>query len=69
MESRRRFLTTTLGACLALAARGTQQTAAQPARRSIVDSQVHLWKANTPDRPWVLGAQPQTGSLNLAESS
>jgi predicted TIM-barrel fold metal-dependent hydrolase len=24
-----------------------------------VDSQIHLWKANTPDRPWVPGAQPQ----------
>jgi predicted TIM-barrel fold metal-dependent hydrolase len=24
-----------------------------------VDSQIHLWKANTPDRPWVAGATPQ----------
>jgi L-fuconolactonase len=32
----------------------------QPARkRMIVDGQVHLWKASTPDRPWVPGAKPQ----------
>jgi len=65
LSSRRGFLNTTLGAGLALAAQGAQQAAAQapapqPARRRlIVDSQIHLWKANTPDRPWVPGAQPQ----------
>jgi predicted TIM-barrel fold metal-dependent hydrolase len=34
---------------------------AQPAKpkRLIVDAQVHIWKANTPDRPWVQGAQAQ----------
>src|SRR5688500_1418490 len=25
----------------------------------IVDSQIHLWKASTPERPWVAGAVPQ----------
>ena len=25
----------------------------------IVDSQVHLWKANSPDRPWTPGLEPQ----------
>jgi len=25
----------------------------------IVDSQIHVWPANTPERPWVSGAQPQ----------
>ena len=25
----------------------------------IVDSQVHLWQAETPDRPWVPGRVPQ----------
>jgi predicted TIM-barrel fold metal-dependent hydrolase len=25
----------------------------------IVDSQVHIWKAETPDRPWVKGLEPQ----------
>ena len=34
--------------------------AQQPARkRVIVDAQVHIWKANTPDRPWVQGTQAQ----------
>jgi predicted TIM-barrel fold metal-dependent hydrolase len=65
LSSRRGFLNTTLGAGLALAAQSVQQAAGQaPApqsarRRPIVDSQIHLWKANTPDRPWVPGAQPQ----------
>jgi predicted TIM-barrel fold metal-dependent hydrolase len=27
--------------------------------RLIVDSQVHIWKAETPDRPWVPGRPPQ----------
>jgi predicted TIM-barrel fold metal-dependent hydrolase len=28
-------------------------------RRTIVDAQVHLWKAETPDLPWVPGIKPQ----------
>jgi predicted TIM-barrel fold metal-dependent hydrolase len=28
-------------------------------RRLIVDAQVHLWKADTPERPWPPGANPQ----------
>jgi len=28
-------------------------------RRVIVDSQIHMWPANTPERPWVAGAKPQ----------
>ena len=65
LSSRRGFLNTTLGAGLALVTQGAQPIAAQgpaaqPAQpRLIVDSQIHLWKANTPDRPWVPGAQPQ----------
>jgi len=27
--------------------------------RTIVDAQIHLWKASTPERPWVPGAAPQ----------
>jgi predicted TIM-barrel fold metal-dependent hydrolase len=58
MMSRRRFLSGTLGGGLALA--GVQGAAAQPARRRlIVDSQIHMWPANTPERPWVPGARPQ----------
>ena len=28
-------------------------------KRTIVDAQVHLWKANSPDWPWKPGARPQ----------
>jgi len=60
MLSRRSFLNSTIGAGagLALASAGAQPSgaqapAAQPARRRmIVDSQVHLWLAQAPDRPW-----------------
>ncbi|MGB7948274.1 MAG: amidohydrolase family protein [Candidatus Binatia bacterium] len=31
----------------------------QPQRRLIVDSHVHMWKAATPERPWVPGTRPQ----------
>ena len=63
MLSRRSFLNRTLGAGLALA--GSQQApaqtpAAQPERRRmIVDAQVHVWKPQAPDRPWVPGRVAQ----------
>jgi predicted TIM-barrel fold metal-dependent hydrolase len=41
---------------------GSQSVATQapaPARRLIVDAQIHLWKASTPERPWVSGRSPQ----------
>src|SRR5262245_25749747 len=63
MLSRRSFLNSTLSASLALTT--AQQAAAQtpavePARkRLIVDAQVHLWKAESPDWPWVPGMKPQ----------
>jgi len=58
MLTRRRFgMTLVAGAALATRA---QQARPQPAsRRTIVDAQVHLWKANTPDWPWEAGARPQ----------
>ena len=61
MLTRRKFLNGTLAAGLALTTRGAQPAAAQPAqpRRTIVDSQIHMWKASTPDRPWVPGFRPQ----------
>jgi predicted TIM-barrel fold metal-dependent hydrolase len=62
MLTRRNFLNSTLGAGLALATQRGQPAAAQgaqPQRRIIVDSQIHMWKANTPDRPWVPGTRPQ----------
>jgi hypothetical protein len=62
MSSRRSFLNSALGGCaaLALAAQGMWpataqqgQAGAQPARRRIiVDSQVHMWLPQAPDRPW-----------------
>jgi predicted TIM-barrel fold metal-dependent hydrolase len=60
MLSRRSFLTSSLGAGLALATQGCQPMVAQPARkRIIVDAQAHLWKAESPDWKWVPGLKPQ----------
>lgn len=60
MLSRRDFLRSTLGAGAALAAPGCQPLVGPAAgKRTIVDAQVHLWKASTPDRPWVPGSRPQ----------
>jgi predicted TIM-barrel fold metal-dependent hydrolase len=61
MLSRRGFLNGTLGAGASLTL--TQPSAAQApqpgARRIIVDSQVHQWKAQAPERPWPPGRVPQ----------
>jgi predicted TIM-barrel fold metal-dependent hydrolase len=57
MLTRRSFVTKTIGAVLA--APGAHQAAAQVDRRMIVDAQVHLWKAETPDWKWVPGLKPQ----------
>jgi predicted TIM-barrel fold metal-dependent hydrolase len=65
MLSRRSFLNGTVGAGLTLAAQGAQPGSAQaPAaqgakKRMIVDAQVHLWTAETPDWRWVPGRVPQ----------
>src|SRR5436853_7383023 len=56
MLSRRRFIAGTV-ATGALSVHPTT-TFAQP-KRIIVDSQVHLWPASTPERPWLPGAKPQ----------
>jgi predicted TIM-barrel fold metal-dependent hydrolase len=37
----------------------SQQATPRQARRLIVDSQVHLWKAESPDWPWLPGFPPQ----------
>jgi predicted TIM-barrel fold metal-dependent hydrolase len=69
MLPRRNFLKSTLGAGVgvALGAQGAFATAAQMVaqapstspqpsrRRMIVDAQVHLWLAETPERPWPAG--------------
>jgi len=49
MLSRRRFLNSALGAGAALAASRASQAVAQGGGRMIVDAQVHLWKAESPD--------------------
>ena len=65
MFSRRSFLRGTIGAGVALTTQRAQwalaQTPAAPARgsRLIIDSQIHMWKANTPDWPWVPGTRAQ----------
>jgi predicted TIM-barrel fold metal-dependent hydrolase len=61
MLSRRSFLNSTVAASagLILPAQGMRPAMAQPARRMIVDAQVHLWKAETPDWKWVPGLKPQ----------
>src|SRR5712672_2508199 len=59
MPTRRSFVTSTLGAGAVMATQGPHKAAAQADRRMIVDAQVHLWKAETPDWKWVPGLQPQ----------
>ena len=60
MLSRRSFLKSTLGAGVVLAGARLASAADQPGRqRTIVDSQIHLWKAESADWPWVPGAVPQ----------
>ena len=61
MLTRRGFLNTSLGASagLMLSTQEAPRAAAQPARRMIVDAQVHLWKAESPDWQWVPGLKPQ----------
>lgn len=56
MLSRRHFIGSSLAAT-ALASPAFAQLA-RP-KRLIVDAQIHLWKANTPDRPWVPGTEGQ----------
>lgn len=59
MLTRREFLTGSLGATVA-AVGGWSCAAVQTTRRRvIVDAQVHMWKASTPERPWVAGSRPQ----------
>ena len=57
MLTRRRFLTGALGASAALLS--THAVTQSTRKRMIADAQVHLWKADSPDWPWVSGAKPQ----------
>jgi predicted TIM-barrel fold metal-dependent hydrolase len=48
------------GTGVAVMAQHIPEEAGQAARRRlIVDAHVHMWKASTPDRPWVPGVKPQ----------
>jgi predicted TIM-barrel fold metal-dependent hydrolase len=55
MLSRRQFVASTVAATTALA---SKPSTAQ-AKRTIVDAQVHLWKAESEDWKWVPGMKPQ----------
>jgi len=59
MMTRRKFIGTTLAAGAAVTTGGQQARPQPAAKRTIVDAQVHLWKANSPDWPWTPGARPQ----------
>ena len=59
MMTRRRFQLGALGVGATLAMHDTAAAQPVPQKRLIVDAQVHLWKADTPDRPWPAGAQAQ----------
>src|SRR5690349_21550315 len=55
MLSRRQFVGSTVAATAALA---SKEATAQ-SKRTIVDAQVHLWKAESEDWKWVPGMKPQ----------
>ena len=61
MITRRHLLAQVAGTGAAIATSAISPAFAQtaPRKRLIVDSQIHLWKANTPDRPWDGDARPQ----------
>jgi predicted TIM-barrel fold metal-dependent hydrolase len=63
MLSRRTFVNGALAAGVAPVTASAQPAGQTPTpqsrRRLIVDAQVHLWKAETPDRPWVPGMVAQ----------
>jgi predicted TIM-barrel fold metal-dependent hydrolase len=55
MLTRRNFINTALAATAA----ATQGKAMAQSKRMIVDAQIHLWKAESPDWQWVAGRKPQ----------
>ena len=56
MLSRRQFVASALAAS---AVRASQKATAHSAMRTIVDAQVHLWRAESEDWKWVPGMKPQ----------
>jgi len=59
MPTRRNFVTNTLGAGAVLMTQVRRPASAKADGRMIVDAQVHLWKAESPDWKWVPGLKPQ----------
>lgn len=61
MTSRRDFINGAFGTGAGLALAGTPANllAQTPAKRLIVDAQVHLWKAESDDWKWIPGMKPQ----------
>lgn len=59
MLTRRAFVSSGIGAGIALSLEPKQVLAQTASKRVIVDAQVHMWKANTPDRPWAPKTRPQ----------
>jgi len=60
MVSRRTLIQTLAAeAGLIVVARGWPRALAEENKRMIVDAQVHLWKAESPDWRWVPGLKPQ----------
>lgn len=59
MLDRRTLLARTVAAGAAIAAGAPAASAQTTRKRMIVDSQVHLWKASSPDYPWPEGTKPQ----------
>ena len=68
MPTRRSFVTGSLGAGAVLAAQGARDASAQADRRMIVDAQVHLWKAESPDWKWVPASSPSCRSSSSSGS-
>lgn len=58
MPSRRQFIHATVAAGATLAVQGASKSMAQ-SKRTIVDAQAHLWKAESEDWKWVPGRKPQ----------
>jgi predicted TIM-barrel fold metal-dependent hydrolase len=58
MVSRRRFLAGSAAIAVVLGSSRDGPAIAQQ-KRVIVDSQIHMWPPNTPERPWAPGAKPQ----------
>jgi len=57
--NRRQFQALVFGGVAATLSPQVSPAQDKPSRRMIVDSQIHIWKSDTPDRPWVKGSVAQ----------